>query len=230
MAQSRNIPSGARRAAPRFPQQGNAGKPAGNAAKPAGNNNPSRTFNYEALDVDGKPHSATIEANSAEHAAEQLRARKLYPTTIRAAQAGGAEPPKPTPVKPGLFKRAMSSKGAKLTGLGALGALGVVVGQPIVARALGVDRKSLMIEALNQMSAGRNQAAINDASREASDASYRASIQTNLGQIQRYAPDLYMSVAAGRKLPQGAVVIGGSPRQDLLNELGRAMSDGRFSQ
>jgi hypothetical protein len=39
-----------------------------------------------------------------------------------------------------------------------------------------------------------------------------------------------MSVAAGRRLPTGAVVLGGENRQDLLNELGRAMSDGRFSQ
>lgn len=146
-----------------------------------------------------------------------------------ARQAAPQTPPA-APAKPGFFKKAMSSKGAKIAGLGALGALGVVVGKPVIERSLGVDKKTLLAEALRQMSSGHQQAAINDASREASDASYRSSIQTNLGQIQRYAPDLYMSVAAGRKLPQGAVVIGGSPRQDLLNELGRAMSDGRFSQ
>jgi hypothetical protein len=153
-------------------------------------------------------------------------ARQAAPQTPPAAVAPAA----PAPAAPGFFKKAMSSKGAKIAGLGALGALGVAVGKPMIERGLGVDKKTLLAEALRHMSAGQNQAAINDASREASDASYRSSIQTNLGQIQRYAPDLYMSVAAGRRLPQGAVVIGGSPRQDLLNELGRAMSDGRFSQ
>jgi hypothetical protein len=55
-------------------------------------------------------------------------------------------------------------------------------------------------------------------------------IDDNLAQLQQKAPDLYMSVAAGRRLPQGAVVIGGVPRQDLLQQLGMSMSNGDFNQ
>jgi hypothetical protein len=36
-------------------------------------------------------------------------------------------------------------------------------------------------------------------------------------------------MASGRLLPQGAVVIGGAPRSDLLNELGMAMANGQFN-
>lgn len=60
--------------------------------------------------------------------------------------------------------------------------------------------------------------------------SLEADIQRNLQNLQMKAPDLYMRVAAGRVLPQGAVVIGGAPRTDLLNELGMAMANGQFSQ
>ena len=57
-----------------------------------------------------------------------------------------------------------------------------------------------------------------------------AAIQANLAEVQRQSPFLYNQVAAGRVLPQGAVVLGGRTRQDLLQELGRSMSEGQFSQ
>ena len=55
-------------------------------------------------------------------------------------------------------------------------------------------------------------------------------INQNLAKLQMEAPDLYMRVATGRVLPQGAVVIGGAPRADLLNQLGMAMANGQFGQ
>jgi hypothetical protein len=60
--------------------------------------------------------------------------------------------------------------------------------------------------------------------------SMQRAIDSNLSQLQMEAPDLYMRVAAGRMLPQGAVVIGGVPRQDLLQQLGMSMSNGDFNQ
>jgi hypothetical protein len=60
--------------------------------------------------------------------------------------------------------------------------------------------------------------------------SMQRSINSNLSQLQMEAPELYMRVAAGRLLPQGAVVIGGVPRQDLLQQLGMSMSNGDFNQ
>jgi hypothetical protein len=43
-------------------------------------------------------------------------------------------------------------------------------------------------------------------------------------------PQLYNEVMAGRKLPQGAVVLGGRPRMDLMEELALGMSAGQFPQ
>jgi len=55
------------------------------------------------------------------------------------------------------------------------------------------------------------------------------SIDDNLMRLQSEAPDLYMRVAAGRTLPSGAVVIGGSVRNDLLQELGAGMSNAQYN-
>jgi hypothetical protein len=41
-------------------------------------------------------------------------------------------------------------------------------------------------------------------------------------------PHLYNEVMAGRSLPKDAVVFGGQPRQDLMEELSTAMAQGQF--
>jgi hypothetical protein len=56
------------------------------------------------------------------------------------------------------------------------------------------------------------------------------SINENLMRLQSESPDLYARVSAGRVLPQGAVVIGGAPRQDLLQQLGMSMSNNEFAE
>jgi hypothetical protein len=56
------------------------------------------------------------------------------------------------------------------------------------------------------------------------------SIMENLQQVAQNNPALYNQVSAGRKLPRGAVVLGGQQRQDLLTELARAMDSGSFRQ
>jgi len=61
-------------------------------------------------------------------------------------------------------------------------------------------------------------------------ASLESSIERNLQNVERFAPDVYASIAAGRRLPQGAVVLGGEKRVDLLQELGRSMAEGQFSR
>lgn len=58
----------------------------------------------------------------------------------------------------------------------------------------------------------------------------QSSIDENLAKLQAQAPEIYMKFAAGRVLPQGAVVIGGAPRQDLLQQLGMSMANGDFNQ
>ena len=47
--------------------------------------------------------------------------------------------------------------------------------------------------------------------------------------LAQRAPNLYNKILAGRPLPSGAVVIGGAPRRDLMQELANAMSAGAFS-
>lgn len=46
----------------------------------------------------------------------------------------------------------------------------------------------------------------------------------NLARVAAMAPDVYHSVSAGRRLPKGAVAIGGRPRVDLLTQLADSMS------
>lgn len=51
----------------------------------------------------------------------------------------------------------------------------------------------------------------------------REEIERNMMAVQRTAPHLYNQVMAGRRLPQGSVVLGGQPRQDLMEELASHM-------
>jgi Sec-independent protein translocase protein TatA len=60
--------------------------------------------------------------------------------------------------------------------------------------------------------------------------SLQAAIDLNLQRVAQADPAMYAQVMAGRRLPQGAVVLGGEQRTDLLQELGRAMAEGRFTQ
>lgn len=117
----------------------------------------------------------------------------------------------------------------KFKGLG-LSALGIGAGLVGAGRLLGDYRENMIRSALLDIQKGQDALRQREMMRQAQAASYEDAIGRNLRSLQQSAPDLYASVAAGRKLPQGGVVIGGAPRQDLLNELGRAMSDGRFSR
>lgn len=46
--------------------------------------------------------------------------------------------------------------------------------------------------------------------------------------LQTYAPELYQQLLAGRSLPPEAVVIGGRPRHDLIQDVAAQMSAGQF--
>lgn len=48
-------------------------------------------------------------------------------------------------------------------------------------------------------------------------------LNRNLDFLRQNAPEVHDAVLAGRRLPQDAVVLGGTPRQDLLSELARNM-------
>jgi len=130
----------------------------------------------------------------------------------------------------GIKRGRQFKKGAKVAGLGALALLGTSLASRKAQEMGGVTTEQLMNKALFDMMGDTRQSNIAGLVEQAKRETYQDSIQQNLARIQQHAPDLYLSVAAGRRLPTGAVVLGGTPRQDLLNDLGRAMADGRFSQ
>lgn len=139
----------------------------------------------------------------------------------------------PDPIGPSLPEPPVVAKAAR--GLGklrkfGLAAAGIGAGLAGVGKLVGDYREQMIRKALLDIQKGQDDLRQRDLIRQAQASSYEDAIQRNLQSLSQSAPDLYASVAAGRKLPQGGVVIGGAPRQDLLNELGRAMADGRFSR
>lgn len=55
-------------------------------------------------------------------------------------------------------------------------------------------------------------------------------IATNTYRLARDNPQLYQEVLVARRLPRGAVVLGGKPRTDLLQELALRMGQGAYDQ
>lgn len=121
-------------------------------------------------------------------------------------------------------------KVAKVGGLAALAALGTGFAYNRALKATGNTDEQLMNKALFDLMAQQRQSQLGGLVEEAKADSYQDAIDRNLQRIQQYAPDLYMSVAAGRRLPTGAIVLGGSQRTDLLQDLGRSMADGQYNQ
>lgn len=113
-----------------------------------------------------------------------------------------------------------------LAGLGAL-AGGALIGKAIQGFGEDQEREERRQEMLRRQA---RQDMLDMLGRKEQKRALQMSIDDNLAKLQQSAPDLYMRVASGRLLPQGAVVIGGVPRQDLLNQLGMAMSNGQFSE
>ena len=113
-----------------------------------------------------------------------------------------------------------------LAGLGAL-AGGALIGKAIQGFGEDQEREERRQEMLRRQA---RQDMLDMLGRKEQKQAVQMSINDNLAKLQQTAPDLYMRVASGRLLPQGAVVIGGVPRQDLLNQLGMAMSNGQFSE
>jgi hypothetical protein len=52
----------------------------------------------------------------------------------------------------------------------------------------------------------------------------RESIRRNIAIIAQTNPQLYNELVVGRRLPRGAVVLGGTPRKDLLEEVATMMA------
>ena len=128
----------------------------------------------------------------------------------------------PPDLKPRLERKL--SRGVVAGGLTALAGLGA-------AKAVSSYRNNQRLQEVQLDSEhDRRESILADLVGQSKEQALRASIQANLQRVQQQSPFLYNQVAAGRVLPQGAVVLGGRTRQDLLQELGRSMSEGQFSQ
>jgi hypothetical protein len=186
-----------------------------------------------------KAQEAARNRNASGRAAVEALRKKARAEFVAATRGESAEPvgpdlgpgPKQTReyLPEGLQPRFEKTMGEKIKpfavggGLAALAGLGVARGvdayntnraaQDTRLDAERQERESLLAGLVNQ---GRER-------------SLQSAIQANLAEVQRQSPFLYNQVAAGRVLPQGAVVLGGRTRQDL-QELGRSMSEGQFSQ
>ena len=122
------------------------------------------------------------------------------------------------------FKSGYAGNGGPLMGLAALAA-GTGVG--MVAKHFGEVRDENKLRLQNvQQQAQRDSLTLMQ--NQGMKAHLQNSISQNLMRLQSESPELYARVSAGRVLPQGAVVIGGTPRQDLLQQLGMSMSNNEF--
>lgn len=117
-------------------------------------------------------------------------------------------------------------------GRGGLAAIAALAGGALIGKGIQTIAERREEEARRQEEINRRarQDLLDMVGRKEYKASVEQSISNNLSRLQMMAPDLYMRAATGRVLPQGAVVIGGVPRQDLLNQLGMAMANGQFGQ
>ena len=56
----------------------------------------------------------------------------------------------------------------------------------------------------------------------------RRNMAMSVQNLASVSPNLFNSIMAGRKVPQDAVVLGGNPRTDLLEEVAMGMAQGDF--
>ena len=144
------------------------------------------------------------------------------------APAPAPAPPAPPPPGSG-FAVSLADKAAALERLAAIRAKGAGIAYNRGSVMAGTSTDQLMNKALYDLMGQQRQMQMNALVEDAKADSYEDAITRNLQRIQQNAPDLYMAVAAGRRLPTGAVVLGGTQRTDLLQDLGRSMSDGQYS-
>jgi hypothetical protein len=190
------------------------------------------------------PKSASLAAarlrNAGGKAAADAMRKKVTAEFVAASRAPSAEPAGPD-LGPGpqqqrdylpeglqpRFEKTIGQKVKPFAVRGGLAALaGLGVGRTVDAYRTNQELQDVRFESDRESRESVLAGLINQSKEQA----LRASIQANLAEVQRQSPFLYNQVAAGRVLPQGAVVLGGRTRQDLLQELGRSMSEGQFSQ
>lgn len=145
--------------------------------------------------------------------------------------------PAPAPAKPSrresaTFKRRMerlrsaaSSKANRRVGGIALAALSGF-GLAKLLKGTPADVSSLR----EQEEVSRQRSASAKIAQLLEQARMERTLAQNQARLAQANPTLYTSVMAGRKVPTGAVVLGGRPRTDLMRELAASMDSGAFQK
>ena len=124
------------------------------------------------------------------------------------------------------MSRLSGIKGLLKTGPGALLAAEVaaLIGIPL---AVGAYRDATGQTELNQIAAQQKLSKDRLKARlvEIESRRMQSRMGENMARIQQFAPHVYKQVISGRVLPQGATVLGGAAREDLLQNLASYMGD-----
>jgi hypothetical protein len=89
--------------------------------------------------------------------------------------------------------------------------------EPMAGGILGGQR---LVEAgMQEMAGAHTIKMVEERSKQA-----RESIRRNIQVIAQTNPQLYNELVAGKRLPRGAIVLGGPPRRDLLEEVATMMA------
>lgn len=202
-----------------------------------------------ALEEMGRQRPGSAEFENRKRPLRGKRMEKLS-GRLRAARMKGGKTGQVLELASSLGNRAVLGRGAGLLpgnvgmlrglgGLGALAALGYFSGKTAYdivqgeTELLGPSKRTQALANLAGQGSAEQYEASARARRMASameSQRMQQSIMENLQQVAQNNPALYNQVSAGRKLPRGAVVLGGQQRQDLLTELARAMDSGSFRQ
>lgn len=128
----------------------------------------------------------------------------------------------------GAFKGGVAqtiNKRPVLAGLSALGAVGLGTEVlPPLYRGVQQDFSGLDTrQVMNELNAAEDRDAILSASM-ARKQNVERELARQSARLAAANPHLYNQIIAGRRLPQGAVILGGSPRTDLMEQIASGMA------
>ena len=167
----------------------------------------------------------------------------LSPTDLRSPEEPTPTPAAPTPTAPAptpkpsrrdspTFKRRMdrlrAAAGAKTKGTLGLMALGGLAG--VGLRLLTKKAPPDLSQIREEETISRQRSASARIAQLLEQARMERTLAQNQARLAQANPTLYTSVMAGRKVPTGAVVLGGRPRTDLMRELAASMDSGAFQK
>ena len=121
-----------------------------------------------------------------------------------------------------LGGKRFAKKQPLVAGIGALG-LGGMIAEPLrEGIASGYTDRDLNRRISEIKSQGRRRAAA--ASLSLRQEQVERELATQAARLAAANPQLYNQIVAGRRLPQGAVILGGNPRTDLMEQIASSMA------